>query len=756
MHSLLSLDALAGGSDTQDAYHAGNAFGWLYRGNKQAALNYPLSGRLYLAKSGWLLLSVPNALIRGVYDAMTAPGAELPAAGLLNVPNVPPELLNAHISVMTGDEVKKVGADNINERGHTFGYSLGAMVEITPKNVDGISKIWALQVSSPALSTLRKSYGLSPLLNDNHAFHITVAVRRKKVLQHNEVSKFDGASGRGELKAAEAADLPWRDRVEIFTKHPRTGKIYGGVWDNDKSFAAPGGGIDPGETPEQAAVRELAEETGIQAANPVLLPIPPVKNPWSDEYRARTGRNFAGSRTHFVLAEFINKQKNKNLDFWAANNRRFYSPEQALALMQNKTLPSVGEARMQALQHILDNARKKSASAAEKQPSNALSRSGQKDLLPGGEADNLPDREFSPSALAEGAHHEHEHTDNAQIAKEIAKDHLSEDPRYYEKVRKIAGAEKAGAGPAQPVPWNGPEWVETQYRDPAKYKYFPNDEATNMPEAGGRVVNLETGVIAQAHIPDRAAWLKSMMQPRPQAPKQPAPNPAAAAGTTQNPKPVPAPPPPHDNSMQDAIDAGMFADPAAAQKELEITKKFQQKTSSGKPNIIDELLLAKRHSDNKRYGHKTQILRRLMEQSPQDWVIDDSAPQFPGITHTPTKFQFHTDRTAIPAGVKAASAYGTAFRNVVFNPRGPLAYDHTQPVFENIQNQLAEIKRRGDFMLQAQRNNQTYRAAIDPNYRHQLALQAFRGTMPQPALSDQMIETYGDGMLGAMAHMGRR
>ena len=145
-----------------------------------------------------------------------------------------------------------------------------------------------------------------------------------------------------------------------------------------------------------------------------------------------------------------------------------------------------------------------------------------------------------------------------------------------------------------------------------------------------------------------------------------------------------------------------------------------------------------------------------MEQSPQDWMIDDSAPQFPGITHTPTKFQFHTDRTAIAKGVKAASVYGTAAQNVLFNPRNPLAYDSTKPVFNNIQKQLAEIKSRGDFMMRAQRNNQIYKATIDPNYRHQLALQAFQGTMPQPALSDQMIETYGDGMLGAMAHAGRR
>ena len=153
----------------------------------------------------------------------------------------------------------------------------------------------------------------------------------------------------------QAADLPWRERVEVLTRHPRTGKIYGGMCDSDKAFAAPGGGIDPGETPEQAAVRELAEETGIHATNPVRLPIGPVDNAWNDEYRARTGRNFAGSRTHFVLADYVKRDKNKQLDFWSANNRKFYTPEQALAMMQGKQpmAPPVAQGREQALRHVL-------------------------------------------------------------------------------------------------------------------------------------------------------------------------------------------------------------------------------------------------------------------------------------------------------------------------------------------------------------------------------------------------------------------
>jgi hypothetical protein len=198
------LSVLYQSTHSAPLYNIGNAYGWLAKSSKTASAEYHLSGRLYLAKSGWLLLSVPNALVRGVFDAMSHAGAELPLAGTMNVPNVDKELLNAHISVMTAADVEAIGANKINERGHSFKYSLGPVKELTPNSVDGVSKLWAIQISSPELSALRKSYGLSALPKDE-PFHITVAVRRKNVLRENDVSKFDTASGRGELKAA--ADL---------------------------------------------------------------------------------------------------------------------------------------------------------------------------------------------------------------------------------------------------------------------------------------------------------------------------------------------------------------------------------------------------------------------------------------------------------------------------------------------------------------------------------------------------------------------
>ena len=57
------------------------------------------------------------------------------------------------------------------------------------------------------------------------------------------------------------------------------------------------------------------------------------------------------------------------------------------------------------------------------------------DKLPGGIADDAKDSQFDSKQLEMGSQHESEHTDDPEKAKEIAKDHLSEDPKYYEKLQ---------------------------------------------------------------------------------------------------------------------------------------------------------------------------------------------------------------------------------------------------------------------------------------------------------------------------------
>jgi hypothetical protein len=56
--------------------------------------------------------------------------------------------------------------------------------------------------------------------------------------------------------------------------------------------------------------------------------------------------------------------------------------------------------------------------------------------IPGGLADDKKPSDFDSDQLAKGINVELEHTDSKEIAKEIAMDHLTEDPKYYEMLDK--------------------------------------------------------------------------------------------------------------------------------------------------------------------------------------------------------------------------------------------------------------------------------------------------------------------------------
>ena len=61
----------------------------------------------------------------------------------------------------------------------------------------------------------------------------------------------------------------------------------------------------------------------------------------------------------------------------------------------------------------------------------------EEEKIKGGLADSRPDSDFDSEQLAKGIKVEYEHTNDKEIAKEIAKDHLAEDPDYYIKLATI-------------------------------------------------------------------------------------------------------------------------------------------------------------------------------------------------------------------------------------------------------------------------------------------------------------------------------
>lgn len=59
------------------------------------------------------------------------------------------------------------------------------------------------------------------------------------------------------------------------------------------------------------------------------------------------------------------------------------------------------------------------------------------DKIPGGMAEGKTPGDFDKESLAEGVSVEMEHTSDPKIAREIAMDHLTEDPQYYKKLKMI-------------------------------------------------------------------------------------------------------------------------------------------------------------------------------------------------------------------------------------------------------------------------------------------------------------------------------
>ena len=101
----------------------------------------------------------------------------------------------------------------------------------------------------------------------------------------------------------------------------------------------------------------------------------------------------------------------------------------------------------------------------------------------------------------------------------------------------------------------------------------------------------------------------------------------------------------------------LVEDPKYYTKLEKVEKKSAYSIADGIANVrrkddtLSQLLEAKKHSDAKRYDHKNAILRKLMQQSPQDWRVDDTNAAHHGVTHVPTSFRLHTDPNVIPSEV---------------------------------------------------------------------------------------------------------
>ena len=153
---------------------------WVKAAARDAKSDFALKGEFVVSEHqgrNWGLLTVPNSVVRGLFDAMDDPELELPPSGAGG-------RLKAHISVIRPEEFEKAQLSLLDKmRGKRFSYQLGPIKTVNPKGWDDMNAVWFVAIKSPELSKLRTQAGLTPLPVSKRTempFHLTVAVRRKK------------------------------------------------------------------------------------------------------------------------------------------------------------------------------------------------------------------------------------------------------------------------------------------------------------------------------------------------------------------------------------------------------------------------------------------------------------------------------------------------------------------------------------------------------------------------------------------------
>lgn len=91
-----------------------------------------------------------------------------------------------------------------------------------------------------------------------------------------------------------------------------------------------------------------------------------------------------------------------------------------------------------------------------------------------------------------------------------------------------------------------------------------------------------------------------------------------------------------------------------AEKAYEDVVQMSKAAHEGSP--VSQMSLAKEYSDRKQYGAKQAILYGLMKDRPEEFIVDSDEGDIVGVTHTPSGFQIHTRKVAVPQEVMLPKA----------------------------------------------------------------------------------------------------
>lgn len=216
--------------------------------------------------------------------------------------------------------------------------------------------------------------------------------------------------------------------------------------------------------------------------------------------------------------------------------------------------------------------------------------------LKGGEGDNKKPSDFSKGVLDEGTDEEKEHTTDSDMAKEIAMDHLTQDPNYYTKLKKIEKSSSFAAVKALYSIWSDSSTLKVA----AERTLLSKLSSVITSPGRGSGDEEETAI-----NPDSAEGM--------QITKPPKPVPGKMSFNKQPLKPV-APLGAARNALRRVTEKNLGFDPAGGVKEAQ-TKLYQ--LAKGIPGNMYRSM----------FGNKPAVPRQKKER--KDWDIQDFCEEHP-------------------------------------------------------------------------------------------------------------------------------
>ena len=226
---------------------------------------------------------------------------------------------------------------------------------------------------------------------------------------------------------------------------------------DSQKFTNPGGHLNPGENPLAGAAREVKEETGLSLDphNFVHMETRIVKKPSGEKIKVHGYKVHLRTKPSTSMKQDPDNEVHRwqwvkldgGLDHIKDNLHVPLGDNVLLDNLIEKGLPVKkhmhrfwkGAKRVgkDAIEDISDKVMKEGPQQYIEYKEKKGREKNAAEIVRGGKADWMNDSRFSDKQLRMGISIEKEHTTNPRLAKEIAKDHLTEDRNYYTHLNEM-------------------------------------------------------------------------------------------------------------------------------------------------------------------------------------------------------------------------------------------------------------------------------------------------------------------------------